>query len=197
MELSKRKYKKQEVLNLVDNLKKEFNVTIDAYKTSISELTEENKKLALELEYYKSKEDAILSALKNAEQKIIETNKDCETQYNLTVRTLEGFMSRFSSYFERLKEKYPLYPAVKQAVEVKSELENLLSKDSTSREIVEKTDKKLKKYSDNNEIFNPKKKINDYIVASGENGFNIDEVLNPGELKLEELCKELGLTEDN
>ena len=36
-------------------------------------------------------------------------------------------------------------------------------------------------------------KINDYIVATSDTEFNLDEVLNPGELDLEDLCKELGL----
>ena len=44
-------------------------------------------------------------------------------------------------------------------------------------------------------IFNPKKKIEEY-VSSETNGFNLEEVLNPGELDLGDLCKELGLTEE-
>ena len=49
------------------------------------------------------------------------------------------------------------------------------------------------------ERFNPKKKIDEYIAATTEstNGFNLDDVLNPGELQLEDLCKELGLIEEN
>ena len=197
MELSKRKYKKQEVLDFATNLIKDFNHAISSQKDMIVELTAENKNLKQELEYYKEKEGAIVNALKSAEQKAIDTNKATLSQYNLTVRTLEDFISRFSSYFEALKEKYPLYPVVNEALAIKNELEKLLSSNSTSKEIVEKTDKELKKYQDKNQIFNPKKKINEYIVANGDSGFNIDEVLNPGELVLEDLCKELGLTEDN
>ena len=47
------------------------------------------------------------------------------------------------------------------------------------------------------EKFDPKSKIRDYIAATGDNGFNLDEVLNPGELQLEDLCKELGLIDGN
>jgi hypothetical protein len=43
------------------------------------------------------------------------------------------------------------------------------------------------------EKVSPKKMISDYISSNSENGFNMDEVLNPGDLELEELCKELGL----
>ena len=49
---------------------------------------------------------------------------------------------------------------------------------------------------DDKMVFNPKSKIADYIVATDGSGFNMDEVLKPGELKLEDLCKELGLMDD-
>ncbi|MBR0190267.1 MAG: hypothetical protein IJQ23_07790, partial [Clostridia bacterium] len=50
-----------------------------------------------------------------------------------------------------------------------------------------------------NAAFNPKEKIADYIAATSDdnNGFNMDEVLNPGALRLEDLCKELGLLTEN
>jgi hypothetical protein len=47
------------------------------------------------------------------------------------------------------------------------------------------------------EKFDPKSKINEYIAATSDSGFNLDEVMNPGDLKLEDLCKELGLIEPN
>ena len=40
------------------------------------------------------------------------------------------------------------------------------------------------------------KKIERYI-ENDVNGFNLEEVLNPGELQLEDLCRELGLMEDD
>ena len=50
--------------------------------------------------------------------------------------------------------------------------------------------------SKNNKVFAPKEKIQDYIASTSDSGFNLDEVLNPGELELEDLCKELGLMEE-
>ena len=44
--------------------------------------------------------------------------------------------------------------------------------------------------------FDPKARIDEYIAATGDNGFNLEEVLNPGELQLEDICKELGLIEE-
>ena len=49
---------------------------------------------------------------------------------------------------------------------------------------------------DEQTTFNPKQKIKDYVVATSDSGFNLDEVLNPGKLELEDLCKELGLIEE-
>jgi hypothetical protein len=57
-------------------------------------------------------------------------------------------------------------------------------------------DKKLEGKVNDNKIFDPEKRIADYVSATSENGFNLEEVLNPGELHLEDLCKELGLIEE-
>ena len=64
---------------------------------------------------------------------------------------------------------------------------------------IEKVDTLLKEKEDlkkGKDTFNPKSKIQDYITAKTDNGFNLDDVLNPGALRLEDLCKELGLTEE-
>ena len=45
-------------------------------------------------------------------------------------------------------------------------------------------------------MFDPKSKIEAFVAATSDNGFNLNEVLNPGELQLEDLCKELGLIEE-
>ena len=69
---------------------------------------------------------------------------------------------------------------------------------------MQKTNLELKKYSTHleelvkeKEKFNPKQKIKDYIVATSDTGFDMDQVLNPGKLELGDLCKELGLIEEN
>ena len=43
----------------------------------------------------------------------------------------------------------------------------------------------------------PKSKIEAFVAATSDNGFNLNEVLNPGELQLEDLCKELGTMEED
>lgn len=46
------------------------------------------------------------------------------------------------------------------------------------------------------EPFNPKKKIAEYIKGGAENGFDLNEVHNIDDSALGEICRELGLTDD-
>ena len=197
MNLSKRKYKKIEVKVLLDNLSNDFNLTINKQKQEINKLTEQNAKLLAEIELYKEKEGAINNALLNAEQSLIDKQKDADNYYALTVQNLRNFLSRWNSYFTALAEKYPLYSAVTSAIEVKKQLEKMLLTETDNKLIVKKVEALLPKENKNTKKFNPQQKINDYIVATSDTEFNLDEVLNPGELVLEDLCKELGLIEEN
>ena len=80
--------------------------------------------------------------------------------------------------------------AVKKAVKINQKIKNVNSENP--KEAVAEIDELMT----GAKAFNPKKKIVDYIAATGDNGFNLDEVLNPGELELEDLCKELGLMQE-
>jgi hypothetical protein len=197
MNLSKRKYKKIEVETLLDNLSSDFNLIINKQKLEIKNLTDEKTKLTAEIELYKEKEDAINGAMLNAEQNLIDKQKDADRYYSLTVQSLKNFLTRWNSYFNALAEKYPLYSAVNSAIEVKKQLEKILLTETNDKDIVSKAEALLPKETKTTKKFNPQQKINDYIVATSDTEFNLDEVLNPGELVLEDLCKELGLIEEN
>ena len=197
MNLSKRKYKKIEVETLLDNLSSDFNLIINKQKLEIKNLTDEKTKLTAEIELYKEKEDAINGAMLNAEQNLIDKQKDADRYYSLTVQSLKSFLTRWNSYFNALAEKYPLYSAVNSAIEVKKQLEKILLTETNDKDIVSKVETLLPKETKTTKKFNPQQKINDYIVATSDTEFNLDEVLNPGELVLEDLCKELGLIEEN
>ena len=104
-------------------------------------------------------------------------------------------VTNLATTIDELKEKYPMYAPVKKALEIKGKIDKISSKDKP-KEVVNKLESSIPKEvaGDN---FNPKRKIRDYVAATGDNGFNLDEVLNPGELKLEDICKELGLLDGN
>ena len=136
----------------------------------------------------------MVATLTRAEKTAIEVEQNAKLQYSLEIERLKKFSKKWDLYFEELKEKYPLYPPVKNARAVKGKIDGVDNEDNP-KEIIESLDKMIPEKT--NGVFDPKKKIKDYIAATGVNGFNIDEVLNPGELQLEDLCKELGLIDSD
>lgn len=196
MELKKRKYKKREVEELINReingLMQELNLERD----KVAELNEENKRLSQSLSDYNGQDAVITSAIKSAEEKAEEIINSAKKIYDLEVQSLKIFCDRFSGYFSYLTEKYPHYSAVKEANEFYCKIVAALELED-SKKIVKTLSKDIEKIECvKDKAFNPKQKIDDYIAATGDGGFDINEVLNPGELHLEDLCKELGLIEE-
>ena len=194
MELKKGRYKQAEVKKILDACISEYNDKINQLNDRLVELKQENLKLSTELSLCKDKEELISSTLKNAEKQALKQEKSCNLQCQACYEELRNFSDKWAAYFKWLNEKYPYYQAVKQSQALKSELDLILNKKENKKSIA-RLNSELKKANDN--FFDPKQKIQDYIAATSDNGFNLDEVLNPGELELEDLCKELGLLEEN
>ena len=117
-------------------------------------------------------------------------------QYQLTAEKLKNFYLKWCEYFKRLKAKYPHYTEVKEASQLVDYLKTLF-KTKNVKTTIDKLDQKITKLTDvDRGTFNPKSKIDAYVAATSDNGFNLNDVLNPGELQLEDLCKELGLIEE-
>ena len=189
MELNKRKYKKQEVSDIIAELKAQYENLIDEQKTKIDEISKENASLKQENEDYKGKEKLIIATLERAEKNAMELDERVKFQYALEVQKLQNFMDKMSDYFDEMQEKYPLYPITKQSLLVR----DLVEKSTDAVDTIKEIDEILFKHGKG---FNPKQKIKEYIATTKNSGFNLDDVLNPGELVLEELCKELGLIEE-
>ncbi len=196
VDLTKRKYKKREVETLLLQGQDEVNVQLKESLQLIAELKEENRSLSAKILEYQQKESIIVSAIKDSEEKAREIENNSQMRYALAVRSLKVFLNRWNAYFVMLKEKYPMYPAVVKANELFDKLGNLLANGNNKQVIEQLSDEVNKKDYDANVPFNPKKKIEEYVAATSDNGFNLDEVLNPGELRLEDLCKELGLMDE-
>ncbi len=196
MELKKRKYKRVQVEEIINEVCNEHQEKENEFQFIINELKEENKKLSSLLFDLQKKEEGISRALIDAEQKANEIVSNAEEKYKLEIEKLKDFSEKFKSYFDYLFEKYPYYEEIKNANKITDTIDvEINNKDS--KKAIENIEKVLiKAESKYGKKFNPKEKIKDYIVATESNGFNMDEVLNPGELHLEEICKELGLTED-
>ena len=198
MELNKRKYRKAEVLDILEAIEVEHSTTISNLKTSLGELSEENKKLKIELATLKERETLALETLKSAQEKAEEIEEKSRISYELAIKKISIFIERWNSYFRKLSEKYPYYPEVQASIELKEKVSQIIKgKDyavSLDKAEIMLSDKE--KQLNGKASFDPKSKIQDYIASTSDSGFNLDEVLNPGVLKLEDLCKELGLTDE-
>lgn len=197
MEIKKGKYKSAEVEKILEENSAQYQSKIYELKEKIRELTEDNSRLSAELQIYKNDESSIAEALKESQKKAKLNERKIDMQYLATLQSLKRFSAKWRDYFEYLLEKYPYYSAIKQADELRKELDEALNRQNASKSIQKIESSLDKKSLSVKKAFDPKDKIQDYIAATSDNGFNLDEVLNPGELKLEDLCKELGLLEEN
>ena len=195
--LNKRKYKKEQVQEMLDALTIEYEEKISSLRSEIGVLTEKNNRIYGELSLIKDREHLIDVTLQNANKQAEEITSNAKHQYEAVMESLKRFSNKWRNYFTILADKYPLYPSVQKALQLKEQLDSILNSSDYSANI-EKIEANLdKNISDSQDVFNPKQKINDYILATSDNGFNMEEVLNPGELELEDICKELGLIDGN
>ncbi len=191
MELTKRRYKRQEVESILTAYKTQYDKVIAEYKTRIKELVNQNGELVEQVERLNQKEKLVLATLERAEQTSSALIEQAEMQYALELEALKKFNADWKEYFEKLQEKYPSDKFVKNTAKIKERLENFPKKKNPKKAVQELSDL----ISDKAQEFNPKSKIQDYIAATSDSAFNMEEVLNPGKLELEDLCKELGLIE--
>lgn len=196
MELNKRKYAKSEVENILNDIRTQYENKLFEQKVKIVELKEDNANLKTELDKLRSKQSAVEKALVDAEVQAKDIQDKANLQYQLTAEKLKLFYVKWNEYFKRLKNKYPLYPQVKESAELIDSLK-ILFKAKNVKTALDKIEQKITNKTDSqNVVFNPKSKIEAFVAATSDNGFNLNEVLNPGELQLEDLCKELGLIEE-
>ena len=197
MAFNKNKYSKQETECLVNEIKAEYEEKLAKQKQINQELSEELKQTKALLFALQEKESLVLATLERAEKTAMDLEKSSNEQYELEVERLKRFVSRWNNYFKVLKDDYPPNPTLKKAINLKEMVEAAANSDG-AKKLISDIDTVLTENVDvMGEEFDPKKKINDYIAATENNGFNLDEVLNPGELQLEDLCKELGLMGGN
>ena len=177
---------------MIDAYRAQYENLIIEYRARISELVKENSELTKKLEETSSKEPLIIATLERAEKTSQEIVACAELEYSLELQRLKKFTEKWDDYFKDLQEKYPRSETIKKAIKIKDKVKEF-SKNSNAKKAIEQLDGII----DEKKKFNPKQKIKDYVVATSDTGFNLDEVLNPGKLELEDLCKELGLIEED
>ena len=179
--------------NILKELTCGYEEQLSQQKARIAELSRENYDCLAELDKYRQKDKQISDALKRAEEYSAEIKEKSDMQYALAVKRVSAFLEKWDAYFNHLKEKYPLYPVVNEAVALRDKVVKILGA-KTPKTVIYNADKEISALQRGDRpAFNPKEKIADYIAATESDGFNMDEVLHPGALKLEDLCKELGL----
>lgn len=195
MELDRKKYKAEEVQSLLDELKTEYNGKLAERNEEIFELNGKLKRMRAELESFKNRDSLISSSLQAAEEQAEKIRETERLQYELALARLNDFQLKWESYFEYLFEKYPYYKITEQTLNIAVRLKQVLGSGEAAIEKLGKLDDLIERETAASQ-FNPKEKIERYI-ENDVNGFNLEEVLNPGELQLEDLCRELGLMEDD
>ena len=195
MELDKKKYKAEEVQSLLDELKTEYNGKLAERNEEIFELNGKLKRMRAELESFKNRDSLISSSLQAAEEQAEKIRETERLQYELALARLNDFQLKWESYFEYLFEKYPYYKITEQTLNIAVRLKQVLGSGEAAIEKLGKLDDLIERETAAAQ-FNPKEKIERYI-ENDVNGFNLEEVLNPGELQLEDLWRELGLMEDD
>lgn len=175
---------------MLNAYREQYEKIIAEQRAKINELAKEKTALQSDIEGYKEKERLVYVTLERAEKMANELKEQAQAEYALEVERLKAFSVKWQDYFSDLREKYPFYPTTKIALDINDAV-NSVSLDP--KQVVSVVEDKLSQAPTE---FNPKSKIGDYIAATGDNGFNLDEVLNPGKLKLEDLCKELGLIDE-
>lgn len=192
MEFEKRKYKRKEVVEMFDAFKLRYEELINDQKIKILELTKENSSLQQEIDKYKEKEELVFLTLSRAEKSALEIKELAKEEYNLELDRLRKFTKKLEKFFDKFKEDNIDKETIKKATDISQKLNKLSSGDV--KYDIDQLEAMLP--CEENVEFNPKEKISDYIVATEDSGFNINEVLHPGELELEKLCKELGLMDE-
>ena len=190
MELKKRKYRAADVRLMIGAVVSKYEDRINLLREKTLELVAENQKLKEELESIKGKEDLVVSTLERAERTAKDVKEDVDALYQLEVERLKKFAEKWNGYFKELRDRYPAYPTTSKAIEI-GEKVNELDGTMDAKSIVDHLDAMLPEPK-----FNPKDKIEEYVANDKTNGFDINEVLYPGALKLEDICKELGLIEE-
>ena len=197
MELSKRKYKKVEVKSLLDEALLSYDEKEKLLTNKIKELQAENKALEAQIMLWEDKKEEIIRSVENVARYETTKKAELDSKYKAAAETIKSFLRQWKEYFDLLSQKYPMYPVVQKTADLKQKIETIINGGKSDKEIFECASDFIKNDKTHKKPFDPQKKINDYIAATSENGFNLDEVLNPGELELEDLCKELGLIEEN
>lgn len=190
MELKKKKYKKFEVKELLDNTSKEYESILFEQKDKISELLEDNKKLSAEVLNYQDKDSQVSYALFKAKSVLDQNEKEVSDKFEAEITKIKNFSKKFRDYFSLILKTYPIDSELNKIRKVLNELDVILAEKVSASYKFDKINELIEKKSTKKQ---KKTKTDNETAISSDSGFDMNEVLYPGDINLEDICKELGL----
>ena len=190
MELKKKKYKKFEVKELLDNTSKEYESILFEQKDKISELLEDNKKLSAEVLNYQDKDSQVSYALLKAKSVLDQNEKEVSDKFEAEITKIKNFSKKFRDYFSLILKTYPIDSELDKIRKVLNELDVILAEKVSASYKFDKINELIEKKSTKKQ---KNTKTDNETAISSDSGFDMNEVLYPGDINLEDICKELGL----
>ncbi len=176
-----KKLSQKETEKLIGGIREAYEAKIRQLNYRIDNLNVENRNLRASLAEMKGKEGKVGKAIVDAEEK----GEEIVRLYRMTAETELKTLRLFADKWKKLAEQMiGVFPKTEsdRYIRFADELSSLLGKEETHFAPQEE------------EAFDPKAIIGKYMEDEEEDGFNLDDVLNPkGELDLAKLCRGLGL----
>ena len=209
LKLDKRSYRRVEVQALLDGVINDYESKLFEQKNRISDLIVQNEKLIRKNDYFQRKEELITETLKNATKKAQEIIEDANIIYNIASERLAILENNIEVYCKKYLSGMISPKKAEKIKAIKSELTAIAKSSKNDEERVVKATKvfansKVIEIKDDripelkrqkNDEFNPEMLIKEYFESASSSGFNMEEITNAKDADLEDLCKEMGLTE--
>ena len=120
----------------------------------------------------------------------VQNDSVAQQKYQTEIKNLRLFVDSFNDYIKEIVKDYPS-DRTRKAVAVGEALKDILYREETAEYTCKEQVMEAYKII---EGVSAVKQKSQSLYGEGENGFNMDDVLNPkGELDLMQLCKELGV----
>ena len=200
-----------EVQALLDEVINDYESKLFEQKNRISDLIAQNEQLIRKNDYFESKEELITETLKNATKKAQEIVDDANIIYNIASEKLTILEKNIDTFCGKYLSGMISPKKAEKIKNIKSELTTIAKSSKSEDDRIAKANHVLasgklvesnrERRSDlkNNKrnTFNPEMLIKEYFESASASGFNIEEIANAKDTDLEDLCREMGLTEKN
>lgn len=121
-------YAPEEVDLHIAKLTSEYEDVISKQRARIKEMIEANKKIEAELESYREKSNQISKAIVGAVAKAEEIERLSRIKYNQEISRLKAFHEKWTKYYDKILEEYPLDDRLAAAGEFNRRMDKILTR---------------------------------------------------------------------